>query len=225
MGAPEESQLWLVRHGETEWSASGKHTSRTDLPLTVRGRAAATALRARLAGLEFDQVLVSPRQRARETAALAGLGDRAVVDEDLAEWDYGSDEGLTSPEIRRDRPGWSIWTDGPRGGETAEVIGARADRVVARARAAGGRTIAFAHGHVSRVLAARWVDLPVAGGAHLGLDTAAVSVLGWERETPVLLRWTAPGTLPRCPSGCCPRRSPLPSSGGFRSGADRFVQP
>jgi broad specificity phosphatase PhoE len=196
VGDPGESQLWLVRHGETEWSAAGRHTSRTDLPLTTTGREAAASLRSRLAG-DFDQVLVSPRERARVTAELAGLGDRAVVDEDLAEWDYGEDEGLTSAQIREDRPDWTLWADGPRGGETAAEIAARAERVVARVRASGGRTIAFAHGHISRVIAARWVDLPVAAGAHLRLDTAAVSVLGWERETPVLVRWNDTGTLPR----------------------------
>lgn len=190
------SQLWLVRHGETEWSAAGCHTSRTDLSLTDAGRAAAASLAPRLAATAFDTVLVSPRARARETAALAGLGDRARVDEDLAEWDYGDDEGLTSAQIHETRPGWTIWADGPRGGETAEQVTARADRVIARAHRSGGRTISFAHGHISRVIAARWVELPAAGGAHLRLDTAAVSILGWERETPVVHRWNDTGPLP-----------------------------
>ncbi len=190
------SQLWLVRHGETVWSAAGRHTSRTDLPLTDAGRAAAASLAPRLAMTTFDTVLVSPRERARATAVLAGLGDRALVDEDLAEWDYGDDEGLTSAEIRAARPGWTIWTDAPRGGETAGQVAERADRVIGRVRESGGRTIAFAHGHISRVLAARWVELPVAGGAHLRLDTAAVSILGWERETPAVVRWNDTGPLP-----------------------------
>ena len=185
-----------MRHGETEWSAAGRHTSRTDLPLTAAGQRAARSLAPRLEAPAFDRVLVSPRERARVTAALAGLGDRAEVVEDLVEWDYGQDEGLTSTQIREDRPGWSIWTDEPRGGETARAVTARADRLIARVRAEGGRTIAFAHGHISRVLGARWVELPVAAGAHLRLDTAAICVLGWERETPVLLRWNDTGALP-----------------------------
>jgi probable phosphoglycerate mutase len=130
------------------------------------------------------------------TAAKDGLGERAEVDEDLVEWDYGQDEGLTSAQIREDRPGWSIWTDGPRGGETGAAVTARADRLIATGRDQGGRTIAFAHGHISRALGARWAGLPVEAGAHLRLDTAAVCVLGWERETPVLLRWNDTGALP-----------------------------
>ncbi|MDQ1627121.1 MAG: hypothetical protein QOI54_865 [Actinomycetota bacterium] len=197
MTGASDSQLWLVRHGETQWSAAGRHTSRTDLPLTDDGRGAATALGERLGGLTFDQVLASPRLRTRTTAELAGLGDRATLDPDLVEWDYGQDEGLTSAQIRAERPGWSVWREGPRGGETAEQVAARADRVIARVRAAGGRTIAFSHGHFCRVLGARWIDLAVEEGAHLRLDTAAVSVLGWERETPALLRWNDTGVLPR----------------------------
>jgi broad specificity phosphatase PhoE len=191
-----DAQLWLVRHGETEWSAAGRHTSRTDLELTANGRVAASALRERLRDVPFDEVLTSPRVRARTTAELAGLGDRAVIDPDLAEWDYGEDEGLTSAQIHEDRPAWTVWHDGPRGGETAAQIAVRADRVIARVRARGGRTIAFSHGHFSRVLGARWVELTVADGAHLRLDTAAVSVLGWERDAPVLLRWNDTGHLP-----------------------------
>ncbi|MDQ1666246.1 MAG: hypothetical protein QOH75_2277 [Actinomycetota bacterium] len=191
------TELWLVRHGETEWSASGRHTSRTDVPLTERGRAAAVALKERLAGIPFARVLTSPLARARDTCALAGFGDRAEVVDDLREWDYGTDEGLTTATIREERPGWSIWTEGPRGGESATEVGARADRVIALARSSEGPVIAFSHGHLSRVLGARWIELPVAEGAHLRLDTAAISMLGWERETPALQLWNDTGRLPR----------------------------
>jgi broad specificity phosphatase PhoE len=194
---PTDAQLWIVRHGETEWSALGRHTSRTDLPLVEKGRTEAASLAPRLAETAFDTVLVSPRRRARETAELAGLGDRAVVDEDLAEWDYGDDEGVTSAQIHQTRPGWMIFTDGPSGGETVAQVSGRADRVVARVQGYGGRTIAFSHGHFSRVLAARWVELPAADGAHLRLDTAAVCILGWERETPAVVRWNDTGPFPR----------------------------
>lgn len=189
------SQLWLVRHGETEWSASGRHTSRTDLDLTGAGVEAATAVGRRLAGApDFVRVIASPRLRARRTASLAGHADPEVVD-DLAEWDYGDDEGLTTPQIREGRPGWTVWADGPRGGESAAEVGARADRVVALAREADGPVLAFSHGHLCRVLGARWLGLPVTAGAHLKLSTASVSVLGWERETPALLHWNDTGRL------------------------------
>ncbi|MGZ4597192.1 MAG: histidine phosphatase family protein [Actinomycetes bacterium] len=198
MAEPEESssELWLVRHGETEWSASGRHTSRTDVPLTESGRAAAARLGARLAGRSFERVLTSPMSRARETCALAGFGDRAEVVDDLREWDYGSDEGRTTQTIREERPGWTIWTGGPTGGESVQQVAARADRVIALARASEGRVLAFSHGHLSRVLGARWVELTGREGAALGLDTAAISVLGWERETPVLRLWNDTGELP-----------------------------
>jgi broad specificity phosphatase PhoE len=192
---PPASQLWLVRHGETEWSASGQHTSRTDLDLTAAGVEAATAVGRRLAGAPvFVRVVASPRLRARRTAALAGHADPEVVG-DLAEWDYGDDEGLTTPQIREDRPGWTVWADGPRGGETAADVTARADRVVAMVRAADGPVAAFSHGHFCRVLGARWLGLPASAGAHLKLSTASVSVLGWERETPALLHWNDTGRL------------------------------
>jgi broad specificity phosphatase PhoE len=190
------SQLWLVRHGETEWSASGRHTSRTDVPLTPRGQARAADLRQRLAGISFDLVLSSPLGRARETCALAGFGDRAETVDDLREWDYGSGEGLTTTQIRSTSPGWTVWSGDLPGSEPAAEVGLRADRVIARARGVAGRTLAFSHGHMSRVIGARWVDLPVADGAHLRLDTAAVSVLGWERDCPVLHRWNDTGPLP-----------------------------
>lgn len=188
------SQLWLVRHGETEWSASGRHTGRTDLDLTPAGEAAARAVAHRLPALEWARVLTSPRLRARRTATLAGFAEAEVVD-DLAEWDYGDDEGRTTAGIREDRPGWTVWADGPEGGETAEDIGLRADRVVALTRSARGPVLAFCHGHMSRVLGARWLDEPVGFGARLGLATAAVSVLGWERETAVIDRWNDTGPL------------------------------
>ena len=180
-------RIVLARHGETEWSASGKHTSTTDIPLTDRGEAAARRLRERLAGQEFALVLSSPRVRALETARLAGFDPE--IDPDLAEVDYGDYEGRTTAEIREDRPGWSLWTDGSPGGETVAEAGARADRVIARALAADGDVALFAHGHILRVLAARWLGLPAERGASLALDTAAVSELGFERETRVITRW------------------------------------
>jgi probable phosphoglycerate mutase len=175
----------LVRHGETEWSAAGKHTSHTDLPLTERGRAAARGLRERLAGREFALVLCSPRTRARTTAELAGFTPQ--TDADLAELDYGPYEGRTTEEIREERPGWTVWQD--PGGETLEAAGARADRVIARALRAEGDVALFAHGHILRILGARWIELPPAAGARLTLATAAVCELGFERETRVLGRW------------------------------------
>ena len=193
--AAREAQLWLVRHGETEWSASGRHTSVTDLDLTDPGVAAATDVGRRLAGAgPFVQVLTSPRLRARRTAALAGFPDAEVV-EGLAEWDYGDDEGLTTAQIRESRPGWTVWRDGPQGGETCAEVGARADRVVELVRAVDGPVLAFSHGHFSRVLGARWLGLEVTDGAHLTLSTASVSVLGWERDTPAVLHWNHTGTL------------------------------
>jgi broad specificity phosphatase PhoE len=181
------ARLVLIRHGETEWSASGRHTSVTDVPLLESGRRGAGRLRERLAGRGFALVLTSPRARARETAALAGL--EASVDEDLVEFDYGRYEGRTTPEIREERPGWSVWADGAPGGETAAQVGERADRVISRALDAGGDVAAFAHGHLLRVLAARWIGLPASYGAHLGLDTGSVSELGFERERRVIWLW------------------------------------
>lgn len=191
-GTPGE--LWLVRHGETEWSAAGRHTSRTDVDLTQAGVEAARAVAARLAGTTFARVLSSPRLRARRTAELAGYRSPEVLD-DLREWDYGDDEGRTTAEIRADRPGWTIWADGPIGGETAADVGRRADRVVELVQAMGGPVLAFSHGHFCRVLGARWLGLDVADGAHLTLSTASVSVLGWERETPAVLHWNDTGAL------------------------------
>ncbi|HVW81370.1 MAG TPA: histidine phosphatase family protein [Mycobacteriales bacterium] len=183
-------QLWLVRHGETEWSASGRHTGSTDIPLTDQGRDAARRLARVLSGHAFAEVLTSPMSRAQDTCALAGLGERAIVTDDLREWDYGDYEGVTTDEIRNTRPGWTIFADGGgAGGETADQVAARADRVVAQARQAAGDTIVFSHGHLLRVLAARWIGLPSQAGAHLALSTASVSTLGWEREVPVIASW------------------------------------
>lgn len=188
------SRLWLVRHGETEWSASGRHTSFTDLDLTPAGDQAARGLASRLTGIGSARVLTSPRLRARRTAELAGFPDAEVLD-DLQEWDYGDDEGRTTAEIRAQRPGWTVWSDGPSGGESAEDVRRRADRVVDLVRAADGPVLAFSHGHFSRVLGARWLGLHVAAGAHLRLSTASVSVLGWERETAVVDHWNDTGSL------------------------------
>ena len=185
-------EVVLVRHGETEWSASGRHTGRTDVPLTALGRRQAEALGRCLAPWRFARVLTSPLQRAAETCRLAGLGDRAELREDLREWDYGDYEGRTTPDIRRERPGWTVWTGGVPAGETVEEVGARADRIIGEVRGAAGPVALFAHGHVLRVLAARWVDLPPDHGKSLALDTATVSVLGYERETPVIVRWNQP---------------------------------
>ena len=180
--------VWLVRHGQTEWSASGRHTSTTDLPLTRDGEAAARALAPRLAAASFDLVLTSPRERARRTAELAGFPS-AQVDPDLVEWDYGDYEGVTTDEIRESVPGWTVWTHPCPGGETADEVAARLDRVVARCLAVDGDVLLVSHGHALRAVAARWLLLPVTEGRLLKLDTGTVSVLGHEREQPVVLRW------------------------------------
>ncbi|HEX7949375.1 MAG TPA: histidine phosphatase family protein [Candidatus Limnocylindrales bacterium] len=181
--------MWVVRHGETEWSAEGRHTSTTDVPLTARGREEARAIGPRLARHAFAEVWTSPRVRATDTGRLAGFGDRQEVVEDLREWDYGEDEGRTTAQIQEERPGWSIWRDGPKGGETIEQAGERADRVVARAREVTGDVLCFAHGHLLRIVAARWLGLPPADGRLFSLGSGRVSVLGWERETAVIDRW------------------------------------
>jgi len=179
----------LVRHGETEWSATGKHTSVTDVPLLESGRRDAEALRDHLAGREFALVLTSPRARARDTAELAGFGDRAEVEDDLVEVDYGDYEGLTTPEIRETVPGWTVWEHGSPGGETVDDVGRRADRVIERALAAGGDVALFAHGHLLRVLGARWMEDPAVKGGNLGLSTGAVCELGFERERRAIWLW------------------------------------
>ena len=183
------SKLVLARHGETEWSASGKHTSVTDVPLLESGRRDAVLLGERLAGRDFALVLTSPRARARETCALAGLAAHAQVDDDLAEFAYGEYEGLTTPEIRESVPGWTVWTHGSPGGETVAEVGARADRVIARALEVDGDVALFAHGHLLRVLAARWIELDAVHGGNLGLHTGAMCELGFERERRVIWTW------------------------------------
>jgi broad specificity phosphatase PhoE len=184
------SELWIIRHGETEWSRDGQHTSTTDIDLTPEGEAVARGLEPRLADAHIDLVLTSPRARARRTAELAGFPD-AEVDEDLVEWDYGDYEGLTTPEIRETVPDWTVWSHDCPGGESSEEVGRRLDRVVARVRDHGGRVLVFSHGHASRVLAARWLGLPPGDGRHFVLDTATISILGWERESPAVLRWNS----------------------------------
>ena len=186
---PELYDAWLARHGETEWARLGRHTSRTDIPLTEAGRTQAHELGRRLAGEDFALVLTSPMSRAVETAALAGFGDRALVDDDLREWDYGTFEGRLTAEIRTEHPGWTIWHGPWIGGERAEDVAARADRVVHRLRAAEGETLVFGHGHMLRVIAARWLGLPASAGEHFVLGTATLSILGWERDTPVIEAW------------------------------------
>ncbi|HET6627360.1 MAG TPA: histidine phosphatase family protein [Nocardioidaceae bacterium] len=181
-------EVWLVRHGETEWSRDHKHTSFTDLPLTENGVDVAKKLEQRLEGTHFDLVLTSPRERARRTAELAGFGD-AEVDADLVEWDYGDYEGITTDEIRETVPGWTVWTHESPGGESAEQVTARLDRAVARIRGHEGRALVFGHGHALRALTARWIEQPVDEGRFFRLDTATICTLGYERETPVILRW------------------------------------
>ena len=184
-------QIVLVRHGETEWSASGKHTSHTDLSLTEAGAERARALSPELAEWTFAAVFSSPYKRARETCDLAGLGDRVELLDDLHEWDYGEYEGLTTPEIRTEVPDWSLWRDGCPGGEMPDEVGARADRVLTRLRQIDGDVVVFAHGHILRVLTARWLQMGPEQGARFALKAGALSVLGYERETEVLQRWNA----------------------------------
>jgi probable phosphoglycerate mutase len=181
-------EIWLIRHGETEWSRSGAHTGRTDLPLTAAGRAEALALGRHLGGRRFDLVLASPLQRARETASLAGYPD-AMSDPNLAEWDYGDYEGRTTPQIQSGLPGWSIWNDGVPNGETVEQVATRAEAVVARAAAVAGDVALFAHGHLLRILTARWLGLSPTAGRLFALGTASLGSLGYERETRVITRW------------------------------------
>jgi probable phosphoglycerate mutase len=183
----------LVRHAETDWSLSGRHTGRTDIPLTEHGREAARALRPRLSAWHFTLVLVSPSTRARETCELCGLDADAQVRPDLLEWDYGEYEGLTTAEIHEQRPDWLLWRDGCPGGESPEEVGARADRVVAEIAASGGEVAVFSHGHVLRVLGARWIGLAPQDGGRLALSTGAICVLGHEREMAVIARWNDTG--------------------------------
>jgi probable phosphoglycerate mutase len=182
-------ELWLIRHGETEWSLSGAHTGRTDLPLTAGGEAHAAAMGRYLAGRPFGLVLTSPLRRACDTCRIAGYGDGAVIDLNLPEWDYGAYEGRTTADIRKEAPGWSLWKDGVPGGETVDQVAARARRVIDRALTVEGDVALFAHGHILRILTACWLDLAPAAGRLFALGTASLSVLGYERETRVIVRW------------------------------------
>jgi broad specificity phosphatase PhoE len=188
MGAHEQ-EVWLVRHAETEWSKSGRHTGRTDVPLTDAGRERALALAALLPGRTFALVMTSPLQRARETARLAGLGDAPEIREDLLEWDYGDYEGITTPDIRERQPDWYLWRDGVPNGETPAEVAARCDRVIEEVTSIDGDVALVAHGHILRALGARWIEEPVAIGGRLFLATGSISVLGFEREVRVLRRW------------------------------------
>jgi broad specificity phosphatase PhoE len=191
-----QPEIWVVRHGETEWSRSGRHTSRSDIDLTPKGEEQARALGALLGNVEFGRVLSSPMLRSRKTAQLAGLGS-VEEDADLREWDYGDLEGRTTAEIQSDLPGWTIWKGPWPGGETCEAVGERADRVVASLLSSAVTKVAlFSHGHFIRVLAARWVGAPVGAGEWLDLDTSSLSKLGWYREDRVLRLWNlVPGNL------------------------------
>jgi probable phosphoglycerate mutase len=184
----------LARHGETEWSQSGRHTGKTDLPLTEEGKRQARALGPRLREWTFSLVLTSPLQRALETCRLAGYGPQAQVRPDLVEWDYGRYEGLTSSQIDSMHPGWSLWRDGGPEGEKAADVGRRTDRVIAEVRRVDGDVLIFAHGHVLRVLASRWLGEPPEGGRHYALQTASLSVLGYEHLDPVIRMWNQPPT-------------------------------
>ena len=183
------ADVWLVRHAETEWSVARKHTGRTDLPLTERGRTAATALRERLAGHEFTRVFASPLRRARDTATLAGFGERIETRDELLEWDYGEYEGITTKEIHGRRPDWFLWHHGAPGGESPDDVRARCDRLIAELVEVQGDVLCVAHGHILRALGARWLQRPLDLGGQLPLETGSVSVLGFERSQRALERW------------------------------------
>lgn len=188
------AQLVVVRHGQTSWSRDGRHTGRTDVPLLDAGEAQARALRGRLAGLQVTTVLVSPLARARRTCELAGFAANAEIDPDLAEWDYGAYEGRTTAEIRVQRPGWSLWSDGVERGETLAALSDRADRVVAKVRRQSGVVLAFGHGHALRVLGARWIGLDPSAASLFVLSPCGLGVLGWEHETPAMRSWNIDGS-------------------------------
>jgi broad specificity phosphatase PhoE len=187
--ASHSQEVVLVRHGETEWSRAGKHTGRTDIPLTERGREAARAVGAELQGRQLALVLTSPLARAADTCRLAGLGDVAEARDELMEWDYGAYEGRKTVDIRREHPGWTLWLDGVPEGETIAQVQTRVDRAIAELRSVAGDAAVFAHGHLLRVLAARWLGLEPAAGRLFALDPATISILGYERETPVVRMW------------------------------------
>ena len=183
------TRVVLVRHGATDWSEAGRHTGWTDLPLNKSGRAQAATLVEPLARWSFTAVLCSPLQRARQTCELAGYLERAQIDEDLREWHYGDYEGMTSAEIRSRRPGWTLWDAGVLNGESIEQVADRADRVIARLGQLSGDVAVFAHGHLLRVLASRWIEEPPLLAQHLNLSTATISQLGWERDWPSITLW------------------------------------
>lgn len=185
------NEAWLIRHAETEWSRSKRHTGRTDIPLTSEGRAAARALSGQLGGREWAAVWTSPLSRAVETCSLAGLGASAQLRDELLEWDYGAYEGVTTAGIRETRPGWYLWRDGCPGGESPFDVAARCDRLIGDLLAVEGDVALFGHGHALRMLAARWIELAPEGGGRLALSTGSVSVLGFEREVRVVWRWNA----------------------------------
>jgi len=187
----QSQRVYLIRHGETEWSLSGRHTGITDIPLTENGRRVARRLKPVLIKQNFTTVLTSPLERARKTCELAGFGGRAEIESDLMEWNYGDYEGLTSKQIRDKVPGWLLFRDGCPGGESPKQVGARVDHAIARVRAVAGDVAIFSHGHILRVFAARWIGLPVLAGCHLLLDTATLSILGYYQETPALKTWNA----------------------------------
>ena len=189
-----QGEVFLIRHGETEWSLSGQHTGSTDIPLTDHGEAVARLLAPALADRDFSLVLCSPLQRARRTCELAGLGGQASIDPDLAEWNYGSYEGLTPAAIREQHPGWLVFRDGCPDGESPAEVGERVDRVISRVRQNGGRVALFAHGHVFRVFVARWIELSPSHGAHFLLDTATLTILSYYRGIPAVKCWNAPLT-------------------------------
>jgi broad specificity phosphatase PhoE len=190
--APANPEVVLVRHGETEWTREGRHTGKSDIPLTEHGRRQAEALRRELAGWRFGLVLTSPLQRAMDTCRLAGYGQAAQTRPDLVEWDYGRYDGLTSKQIAITEPDWSLWRDGGPGGEQPADVGRRVDRIIAEVRRASANVLIFAHGHVLRVLTARWLGQAPAAGQHYALQTAALSVLGYEHENPVIWQWNRP---------------------------------
>jgi broad specificity phosphatase PhoE len=183
------NDLWLIRHGETEWSLSGAHTGLTDIPLTAQGEAKAAAIRQKLAGHKFALALTSPLQRARRTCEIAGFGDRAELEPNLVEWSYGDYEGRTTDQIQQERPGWSLFRDGVPHGETIDQVAARAQAVINRAVSAGGDVVLFAHGHILRILTACWLGQTPQAAALYALGTAGISTLGHERETRVIVRW------------------------------------
>jgi probable phosphoglycerate mutase len=189
------AELVLIRHGETEWSRDGRHTGRTDVALTPEGRRQAKLVGEWLGGRSFARVLTSPLSRALDTCRLAGLGERAEPRDDLLEWDYGEYEGLTTPEIWGRRPQWDLWHDGCPGGESPGEVGGRVDGLLAELQAPDGDVAVFAHGHVLRVLTARWLGLGPERGALFVLATGTLSVLGWERETAAIRAWNAWGPL------------------------------